>query len=568
MLKSLLAAAFRKRRTVRSGEFATAVAAFRAGDLASAGDRARALLRNDPDHANAWNLLGAIAIEEGDEGLAASHFEQAATLAPRDPEIIGNLAETRRRTGDLDGAESWCRKALEVDAQCHAAMHTLALVLSAQGRSEEACGYFQRLLGSVPDFAKARSGYLFLLNVSEVADAPQLLAEHRRLAQHISVPERWRAVQHANVPDPTRRLRIGYVSADFNRHAASYFTEPVISGHDRVGFEVYCYSGVAKPDEITERFRALAANWRDVTRLSDEAFADSILADGIDLLVDLSGHTRGNRMEVFARRPAPLQLTWFGYPGTTGLPQIDYKITDAVCDPPGVSDAHYSEKLLRLPDIMYCYQPPSDMPDVSELPAQRKGFITFAAMNGAARLTSRWIALWADLLGRVPASRLVLAAIPAGATHARMHEAFAGHGVDPVRIAIHDRLPYQAFWSLHRDVDIALDTYPCNGGTTTCETLWLGIPVVSYAGDRFGGNRLGASMLTSLGMQELVAATPADYVAIAVRLASDPRRLADLRSTLRQRMRAAPLTDRQRFMRNLEQAYRSVWRAWCSERKL
>lgn len=564
MLKSWLGSMVRKRRVAGPGDFEAAVAHFHGGRLKEAEELTHRVLGSDPDHAQAWNLLGAISLARGEQSAAAGHFEDAAMLAPHDAGIITNFAEITRRSGDLDGAEALSRKALAIDPTRVPALHTLALTLTAQGRGAEAFEYCQMLLSLDPDFARGREAYLFLLQLTDVLEPVQVTAEHRRLAQRIEAPARWRSLRHSNTPDPERRLRVGYVSADFCQHAASYFIEPVLSGYDGREFDVICYAGVARPDEITGRLRRLAGTWRDVLGLADERLAELILDDAVDILVDLSGHTAGNRMAVFARKPAPLQLTWFGYPGTTGLESIDYKITDAICDPPGASDALYTERLLWLPDVLYCYQPPADMPEVGELPALRNGYVTFGGMTGAAKLNPQWIALWAGLLAEVPRSRLVLASIPAGATRNHLRSMFSEHGVDPARIAIHDRMPYDKFWELHHDIDVALDTYPCNGGTTTCETLWLGVPVVTLTGSRFGGNRLGTSMLASMGLHDLIAGTQDDYLAIARGLAADLPRLVALRRDLRTRMRASPLTDRDRFMRNLEGAYRNIWREWCA----
>ena len=564
MLRSLLHGLLGKRRYAGAADIDTAVASFHAGRLDQAGEMAQEILRARPDDAKAWNLLGGIAVARGDERAAVACFEDAMTLSPSDVGIVTNLAECRRRTGDLDGAEAGACAALEIDPDYVPALHTLALVLTAQGRGADACVQCRRYISLNPDFERGREAYLFALQLTDVVSAEEIAAEHRRLARRIAVPEHWARARHANRPDPERRLRVGYVSADFWRHAASYFTEPVLAGHDRAEFEIYCYSGVERLDEVTARFRSLADVWREVTGVPDEQVAGMVRDDGIDLLVDLSGHTKGNRLSVFARKPAPLQFTWFGYPGTTGLERIDYKITDALCDPPGASETYYTERLLRLPDIMYCYQPPRDMPAVSEAPALRAGHVTFGAMTGAPKLTPRWVALWADLLAQVPGSRLIFAAIPAGATQERLLAAFSERGIAPGRVTLRGRLPYPEFWALHGEIDLALDTYPCNGGTTTCETAWLGVPVVTFAGARYGGNRLGASMLASMGLGELVARTPEEYLAIARGLAADIPRLAALRRGMRGRMQGSTLTDRPRFMRNLERSYRGVWREWCA----
>ena len=554
----------RPRRGAAKGDLDAAVLHFHSGRLDEGAQLIQRVLEGDPDNAAAWNLLGAISLEQGNENAAVRYFEDAADLAPSDADIVTNLAETRRRIGDLDGAETAARSALRINPGCVTALHTLTLTLTAQGRGAEAYEYGRVLVSLDPDFSSGREAYLFLLQLTDVLDPEEIAAEHRRLMQRISVPAQWRSPRHANARDAERRLRVGYVSADFCQHAAIYFILPILLGHDPEKFDVICYSSVKHPDEATKKLRTLGRTWRDVARLPDEKLATLIVDDEVDILVDLSGPTRGNRLGVFARKPAPLQLTWFGYPGTTGLACMDYKITDRFCDPPGMSDVLYSERLLRLPDVMYCYQPPPNMPEVEAPPVTRNEYVTFGAMNGAAKLTPDWIAVWAELLCGVPQSRLLLAAVPAGATHKRLRELFLHHGVDPGRVTIHDRKPCAEFWALHHEIDIALDTYPCNGGTSTCETLWLGVPVVTFAGRRYGGNRLGTSMLSNIGLQDLVAHTPAEYRAIALSLASDLAQLKTLRLELRERMGGSPLTDRVRFIHSLESSYRDIWRAWCA----
>jgi protein O-GlcNAc transferase len=266
---------------------------------------------------------------------------------------------------------------------------------------------------------------------------------------------------------------------------------------------------------------------------------------------------------VFARKPAPVQMTYLGYPATTGLAQMDYRITDGRADPHGVSEGRYVERLLRMPHSLWCFAPPPQMPEVEPLPASRAGHITFGSLNSMFKLTPRLLALWSRLLCGLPASRLVLATVPEGAPRARIAREFEAHGVDRARLEFHGVLPWREFWALHGRVDIALDAFPCNGGATTCETLWLGVPLVTRAGDVFL-SRAGLSILSTVGLPELVAGSEDEYLRIAHELALDRTRLAELRRGLRERMRASPLLDAAVFTRDLEDCFRAAWRQWCA----
>jgi len=363
--------------------------------------------------------------------------------------------------------------------------------------------------------------------------------------------------------DPERRLRIGYVSGDFRDHSVSLFIEPILAWHARGAFEVVCYSNLSRPDEVTQRLRTYAAHWREVHALGDEALANLIREDAIDILVDLSGHSANNRLLAFGRKPAPVQVTYLGYPGTTGLAAMDYRLTDTVVDPAGDGDRWYSERLIRLPDTMWCYRPHEALSEVMPAPALSKGYVTFGSLNHCAKLNPQLFALWARLLARLPESRLIVTSIPAGNAQASLKACFAAAGVDPGRLEIRDRVPRDQFNALVLQIDIALDSFPYGGTTTTCDALWKCIPVVSLSGDTTA-SRSGASLLNAVGLGELVAPTAEAYLEIAAGLARDPRRLADMRLALHERIRRSSLVDAERFTRNLENAYREMWRLWCS----
>jgi predicted O-linked N-acetylglucosamine transferase (SPINDLY family) len=371
---------------------------------------------------------------------------------------------------------------------------------------------------------------------------------------------------HPNHPDPERRLRVGYVSPDFREHSVSAFLDPVIAGHDRRWFEVFCYAEVVRPDDTTARFRGLSDGWCSTLGMTDGAVAGRIRDDGIDILVDLAGHTAGNRLRVFAERPAPVQVTWLGYPNTTGLSAMDYRLSDAVADPAGEADALHSETLVRLANGFLCFAPPADAPEVGETPALATGQVTFGSFNNLAKVTPDVVEAWADILNRIPNSRLVLKSRPLAdeKTRERYLEMFGAHGVDPGRVELCSWIASKSgHLGAYERLDIGLDPFPYNGTTTTCEALWMGVPVVTLGGDRHAG-RVGASILARVGLAGLVAETKADYVEQAVALAGDLDRLSALRGGLRSRMEKSPLCDAGGFARDIEAAYREMWRRVCA----
>lgn len=541
-----------------------ALALMRSRDYAGAVQVCEDLIARDAAAPGPWELLGAIALERGEKDLARERFETALGLAGDRPQALCNAAEANRQAGRHARALELSARALALDPGNGPAMHIRALTLLSCWRMDEALGIYRRLVQQQPDFSQAYAGYLFLLLLLG-EDALVVRDAHCRWAEVNAEPLRERGAGCAGAPDPLRRLHIGYVSADFREHAASSFIEPILAAHDPAGFETYCYSSTEKIDATTAQLRGLATCWRDVRWQDDEAVASMVRADAIDILVDLSGHTSGNRLGVFARKPAPVQLTYLGYPATTGMSAMDYRLSDALLDRPGAADGYYTERLLRLPHSLWCFRPPASMPEPGPLPALRSGQVTFGSLNSMLKLTPQMIALWSRLLLSIPQARLVLATVAAGEAHERIAAEFARNGVPGAALSIRAPLAREQFWALHREIDIALDTYPCNGGATTCETLWQGVPVISLAGEAFQ-SRAGLSLLSVIGLPELVAHSEADYLRIARELASDRERLSRLRLGLRQRMRSSPLLDEQGFTRALEALYRDAWRDWCGER--
>jgi predicted O-linked N-acetylglucosamine transferase (SPINDLY family) len=359
-----------------------------------------------------------------------------------------------------------------------------------------------------------------------------------------------------------RPLRIGYVSPDFKQHSVAHFIEPVLAAHDKSKFEVFCYSNNLMTDEVTQRIQSACAHWRVIADQSDEVVAKQIRDDGIDILVDLAGHTPQNRLLVFARKPAPVQATWIGYPNTTGLTTMDYRITDAFADPVGDSDRFHTEKLIRLPECFSCFEAPRESPQVCALPALATGHITFGSFNNPLKFTPAVIEQWLHILKRVPNSRLVLKyqGLDSAFMSALLRAQFGAHGIAPQRLDILGKDVSQFdHMNRYNQIDIGLDPFPYNGTTTTCDALWMGVPVITLAGRSHVG-RVGVSQLTNIGLPELIGHNEDDYVDIAVALANDLPRLAALRSGLRERLKASPLMDAPRLTRNLEAVYREMWK--------
>jgi predicted O-linked N-acetylglucosamine transferase (SPINDLY family) len=440
------------------------------------------------------------------------------------------------------------------------------------GRAEESLAYYRSALAAAPkagaDEAAIGSNLLFALNAVPGIAAAAVFAEHRGWGERHAEPLKAKWRPHANVPEPERRLRVGYLSPDFRRHSVAYFIEPVLAAHDRRQVEVFCYASVLNRDEVTDRLQGLADRWRDVVGLGDGEAAETICADGVDILVDLAGHTGNSRLSVLARKPAPVQGTWLGYPNTSGMTAVDFRVTDSVADPEGQADALHTERLVRLDGGFLCYKPPADAPAVGPLPAHENGFVRFASCNNLAKAAAPAIAAWARILARVPGSRLLLKSKPLVHDGARrlVAERFMAAGVGADRLDMLGWIVDGTHLEVYRRVDVGLDTFPYNGTTTTCEALWMGVPVVTLAGDRHAG-RVGASLLARVGLDDLVTRSGDDYVERAVALAGDLGALAALRWGLRGRVAASGLLDAARFARGLEEAYRRLWRQWCAGRR-
>ncbi len=495
-------------------------------DALAAGRRAVSLR---PESAEAHNNLGNVLRDQGRLEEAQGCFREAIRCRPDLPEPYVNLAGTLKDQGRLEEALAACRRAIELDPEKHQPVFKLLLL--------------PPLRGSVPAGDSVR-GTPALGGTAPLA--------HGERAQALEQPR-------PGAP-AARRLRF----PGFPRTFGGVFRRAGRGGAQPRVVEVYCYSNVARPDAVTQRFQALADHWRDIRGVPDSRAAELIREDRIDILVDLAGHTAGSRLLVFARKPAPVQATWCGYPATTGLAAIDYRITDALADPPGETDHLHTERLVRLPGAFLCYGPPADAPAVSNLPARASGHITFGCFNFLAKVTPRIVEAWSALLAAVPGARLVLKSAPLvdESTRRLVWERFRAHGTDPGRVELLGPVTREQHLETYHRIDIALDTFPYHGTTTTFEALWMGVPVVTAAGATHA-SRVGVSLLENAGLGDWVAPSLEDYVELAAAKARRPDLLADLRAGLRGRLARSPLTDAALFTSRLEEAYRRMWRSWC-----
>jgi predicted O-linked N-acetylglucosamine transferase (SPINDLY family) len=515
-----------------------------------------------PGYADAFNNLGNVHKELGDFATAAAAYEAAVRAEPGSVAALNNAGCLMRTLGRLDEAETLLRRALQLEPGRAALLDNLGSVLKDAGELDAAIDCFRRSLALDPDSAATHSNLVYALSFQCLQPEP-ILAEARRWNARFAAPLAVQLRPHGNPRDPERRLRIGYVSADFREHCQSLFTIPLLEAHDRRGFEVTCYSSVIRTDETTHRIASLAARWRDVRALDDAALGEMVRADGIDILVDLTMHMADGRPLLFARKPAPIQAAWLAYPGTTGLGAIDYRYSDPRLDPPDC-DQDYSERTLRLPDSFWCYDPQSREPQVGAPPALERGFVTFGCLNNPCKLTDSTLELWGAVFKQLPDARLLLMA-RAGRQRELLLRRLAAMGIAAAGVSFVPFRPRAQYLRSYHEIDIGLDTFPYNGHTTSLDALWMGVPVVSRVGRTCVG-RGGLSQSFQLDLVELAADSDAGFAAAAIGLARDLPRLASLRAGLRERLVHSPLMDGARFARHLEASYRQIWREYCATR--
>ena len=573
-------------------DFALALEHHRAGRLAEAERGYRAILQRAPRHADSLNLLGVIALQTGNVDSALALVQRAVALRPDAPVCRNNLGQILERLGrddeaalcyqaaiELDAAyaeahnnlgflrarqdrladaEALYRKAIELD-RTFAEPHTnRGNLLKDRGEIDAAISSYRRAVALRPDLSALHSNLLLTLHYHPGYSAADLLREHSAWAERHVAPLAAARRPHANGREPDRRLRLGYVSPDFREHSVARFVLPLFREHDRNEVEVFAYSDATTPDPVTKLVRNHVDHWRDVAVLGDAQLADIVRADGIDILVDLAAHSAHNRLLTFARKPAPVQVTYLAYCSTTGVDAIDYRVTDRLLDPLGESES-YTETSLRLPNCYWCYSaPPLGRPATQRHAGPR----TFGCLNNFAKVSDLTLALWMRLLKRAPEARLLLYARTEGHRD-RVRRALHEAGVDESRAAFVGRQSLAHYLETYREIDVALDPYPYGGGTTTCDALWMGVPVVSLAG-RTAVSRAGSTLLSSVGLERLVVRSEDQYVERAAELIGDEPELKELRKGLRDRIESSPVMDAPQFARDYEAALRTAWRIWCS----
>jgi len=534
----------------------------------------RAALDAQPEYPEALNNL-ANALKEGgqvEEAIAA--YRAALALKPDFAEAHNNLATALKDSGLTDEAIASFRTALRHKPDYAEALSNLGNALKDQGLLDDSIAAFRQAVALRPGMVELHNNLIYSLHFHPAYD-PETVAGELRVWNERHAEPLARLIQpHNNDRNPDRPLRVGWVSPDFRSHPIGRFLLPLFEAHRRERAEgaaecqFFCYSDVPFPprkaDAITARIRAGADRWHNTAKLTDKELAGLVRLDQVDILIDLTMHMEGSRLLTFAQKPAPVQMTYLAYPTSTGLAAMDYRLTDAVFDLPDAATPPYTEKPLRLRSY-WCYPAPANAPPVSPLPARAggAGHITFACLNNFAKVSPQALATWMDILRQLPESRLFLHASP-GSHQGRLRAALAAAGIDPARCEFFGFLPFADYLALHHRIDLALDPFPYAGGTTSCDALYMGVPLVTWAGPT-ALSRGGASILSALGLPELIAATPQKYVEIAVNLAKDLARLEPLRATLRGRMEASVLMDARGFAGDFQAKLRAAWRAWARQ---
>jgi protein O-GlcNAc transferase len=519
------------------------------------------LARLRPDDIEIQMELGKLRLAAGKMDEAVGSFRQAVDIEPNENEALLCLANALNCQGKLDEAVGICTGLLERDAALPDAYAIRGDSLTGIARLSDAIADYRRALELAPHNVEVHEALLHAVYFCPGVDAAAIYAEHRRFDARFTASLAESVQPHPSSMLPSRRLRIGYVSGHFRNHCQMFFTTPLLSHHDRRQFEVFCYSKTPRNDQVTELVRSLADQWRDIGGLTDAQAAEWIRRDGIDVLVDLAMHMQGGSPLVFGRKPAPVQVCWLAYPGTTGLSAIDYRITDPHLDPPGMFDELYSERSVRLPHTFWCYDPLSQEPQVGSLPALANGYVTFGCLNNFCKVNEETLKLWGTLMRGVGRSRLLLLA-PEGSAREWVLDILTKEGIEAERITFVHFQPRMKYLATYGQIDVGLETLPYNGHTTSMDAHWMGVPVPTVVGKTAVG-RAGVSLLRNLGLDELIAETTGDYVEMITRLANDVVRLSELRSELRQRMQRSPLMDGPGFARAMEAAYRKMWERWC-----
>jgi protein O-GlcNAc transferase len=533
------------------------------GDFEGAAVAQRRAIAADPKFAEAHSNLGTALAKLGKISEAMASMRRAMEINPKLATPHYNLARLLQDQGKLDDAIRSCRSAIALRPNYSDSIGLLGNLSGVTGDVAQAIANQRLAMELNPQNAGIHSNLLLSLHYVDNLTPDQIFQAHLEwAARHGAAMPPDQGLRHTSDIGAIgkRRLRIGYVSPNFSNHSVAYFIEPVLAAHDRSAFEIFCYADQLSVDEVTGRLRLVADHWRDITGKSDAIVAGIIRQDDIDILVDLAGHTSGNRMELFASKPAPVQVSWIGYPDTTGLAAMDYRLTDAIADPPGDSDRLATEKLIRIEGGCWAYQPPADSPAVAPTPVIENGHVTFGSFNNLPKVTPAVLKTWAGILHAVPNSRLLMKAggLSSQAGQDNMLRQLTAAGIDPARIELLGWAPAtSSHLQLYSRIDIALDTFPYNGTTTTCEALWMGVPVISFPGATHA-SRVGASLLTNAGLPELLADDLDGYVAKSIALAGDLAGLMNWRADLRRRFSTSPVCDGSRLCRAIESIFTRI----------
>lgn len=514
-----------------------------------------------PDYAEAHNNLGSTLEQQGKLVEAIASFRRVLLIKPDSANAYRQLGRLLLDKGFVDDAVEFGRRAVSISPDSAGAHVNLGNALQAQGKLDDAIASFRQALKLKPELAMVYSNLLYTMQYLSTVTPMAVFREHQHYAERYETQFKAHWQLHKNIPDEDRRLKIGYVSGDFRNHAVAFFIEPILDNHDKLKVEVYCYYNNTQRDSYTDRIAAYADHWVNCARMSDEQLVERIRVDGIDILVDLSGHTAHNRLLVFARKPAPVQATWIGYP-STGLTAMDYRITDAYMDPPGLTECYHSEELIRLPDTLAAYRPLPDCPPVNPLPALTSGELIFACLNNLIKINIAVTKLWARILTALPHSRLMIGNVADSGTRQRLVEMFGKAGIGAERLILQPRMPIADYLALHQQIDLALDPFPYNGGTSTLHSLWMGVPVITLVGEHTV-SRAGVAYLSRVGLSEFITHSEEEYLQRAIQRAQDLPGLNQIRQTLRERMSGAN-SEPGTITRHLEAAYRNIWRKWCA----
>jgi protein O-GlcNAc transferase len=495
---------------------------------------------------------------------ACQHLMRAVRLRPAVCDNYANLGGALAMLGKYSEALQAFQYGLSIDNNHYGCKSNLVLIYGALSRHEDAALAFSAMKEKGAPPATLWSNYLFTKLYDPATSAETLFALHVEFGRSVEAPYKASWPMFVRNRTPNRRLRLGYVSGDFRGHSVANFILPILRNHDRSQFEIHCYSSHALIDDTTNAIIGAIDHWRPLAGLREIEMRDKIRTDELDILIDLSGHTAHNILGVLAQKLAPIQITWLGYPGTTGLTAMDYRITDANLDPVSVTDQYHTEKLLRLPVTNAAFQPEASSPDVNALPALKNGYFTFACLNLSAKINAAVVACWAPILLALPTAKLILCDVGDAGTAERLIALFAQHGVSTVQIQTKPRMSFGSFLALHHEIDLAFDPFPYNGGTTNLHALWMGVPMITLPGATTVSN-VGAAVLRPLQLDTFIATSAENYAQIAIAMAHNPMHLANIRATLRERIAHNTPTSHVRITQELEQLLREAWTNWCAD---